>query len=431
MMAETHRPQSAAHTLPPPSTMQAASRHLPPPSHLEPSFVPQSPQVRPQYSDLPTRHYPVYERQSPLGQPPAQEFRPGWQTSAPPGLSGHVSSFPHPPLYPSKASYQSTNPGTVYEALSPVRYGTDEPPPEASLFNEGAYSTNTFPAGHSSHQSPASSYRSSITSSSGHGTGPMHFPKPASVFVETSSRPGDMTDRYILTLRQQPIAARACGFGERDRRVIDPPPIVQLSLKDFNPKSSADIAELRWPFNIVHCALLSVPPQPSTYSPTSDVTAVPDPNQSNRVSRRLMGTLVASPFVGNDPEAPQSSEDNANLGCFFVFPDLSCRQNGHYRLRFTLMKVSMPNSTEDGQGSIAGSIDSDIFEVFSAKDFPGMRASTALTKELKRQGATVSVKKGKGQRKRGGSGSDKSSSDESDGASNSKAPKSRQKKKRA
>ena len=89
----------------------------------------------------------------------------------------------------------------------------------------------------------------------------------------------------------------------------------------------------------------------------------------------------------------------------------------------------MPNSSEDGQGSIAGTIDSDIFEVFSAKDFPGMRASTALTKELKRQGATVSVKKGKGQRKRGGSGSDKSSSDESDGAS--KAPKSRQKKKRA
>ncbi|CAF9943409.1 MAG: hypothetical protein ALECFALPRED_000302 [Alectoria fallacina] len=428
MMAEIQRSQSAAHTLPPPPTMQAASRHLPPPSHLEPSFVPQSPQVRPQYSDLPTRNYPVYDRPSPHAQPPAQDFRQPWQTSVPLGLSGHAPSFPHPPLYPSKASFQSTNPGTVYEALSPVRYGMDEPPPEASLFNEGAYSTTTFPAGHSSHQSPISSYRGSITSSSGHSTGSMHFPKPAPVF-EASSRPGDMTDRYILTLRQQPIAARACGFGERDRRVIDPPPIVQLSLKDFNPKSSADIAELRWPFNIVHCALLSVLPQPSTYPPTSDVTAVPDPNQSNRVSRRLMGTLVASPFVGNDPEAPQSSDDNARLGCFFVFPDLSCRQNGHYRLRFTLMKVSMPNSTEDGQGSIAGSIDSDVFEVFSAKDFPGMRASTALTKELKRQGATVSVKKGKGQRKRGGSGSEKSSSDESDGAS--KVPKSRQKKKRA
>ena len=127
-----------------------------------------------------------------------------------------------------------------------------------------------------------------------------------------------------------------------------------------------------------------------------------------------MGTLVASPFVGIDPEAPESSDDNARLGCFFIFPDLSCRQNGHYRLRFTLMKVSMPNMTEGGQGSITGSIDSEVFEVFSAKDFPGMRASTALTKDLKRQGATVSVKKGKSQRKRGSDGSDKSSDEGSD-----------------
>lgn len=208
--------------------------------------------------------------------------------------------------------------------------------------------------------------------------------------------------------------------------MIDPPPIVQLSLRGFDPSSSFDLAELRWPFNVVHCALLSV--QTSSHASASDVTAVPDPNQSNRVSRRLMGTLVASPFVGLDPEVPGSSNQNARLGCFFVFPDLSCRQNGRYKLRFTLMKVSMPNMTEGGQGSIAGSIDSEEFEVFSAKDFPGMRASTALTKELKRQGATVSVKKGKGQRKRGGSVSERSSDEGSDGPV--EVPKQRQRKRR-
>jgi len=238
-------------------------------------------------------------------------------------------------------------------------------------------------------------------------------------------------DRYILGIRQQPIAARACGFGERDRRVIDPPPIVQLSLKDFDPQSPDDISELRWPFNIVHCALLSVSSQSSAQDATSDVTMVQDPNQSNRQSRRLMGTLVSSPFVGTDPETPESSHQNARLGCFFVFPDLSCRQNGLYRLRFTLMKVNMPNMSspsEGGQGSIAGSVDSEIFEVFSAKDFPGMRASTALTKELKRQGATVSVKKGKGQRKRGGSLSERSVSEDSD--ADEEAPKTKSRKKR-
>ena len=88
----------------------------------------------------------------------------------------------------------------------------------------------------------------------------------------------------------------------------------------------------------------------------------------------------------------------------------------------------MPNMGEGGQGSIAGSVDSEIFEVFSAKDFPGMRASTALTKELKRQGATVSVKKGKSQSKRGGNGSERSSDEGSDG--NGETSKVRQRKRR-
>ena len=109
-----------------------------------------------------------------------------------------------------------------------------------------------------------------------------------------------------------------------------------------------------------------------------------------------MGTLVASPFLGQDPEVPSSKNEYGNLATFYIFPDLSCRQNGLYRLRFTLMKVPMgPNMVEGGQGSLCGSVDSDVFEVFSAKDFPGMRPSTLLTKDLKRQGAGVSVKKGK------------------------------------
>ena len=191
--------------------------------------------------------------------------------------------------------------------------------------------------------------------------------------------------------------------------MIDPPPIVQLSLKDYNPSSPSDVAELRFPFNIVHCALISASPQQQQQQqqqptsapafppiPSSDVTAVADPNQNNRISRRLMGTLVASPFIGTDPEAPAPAVEYANLATFFIFPDLSCRQNGLYRLRFTLMKVAIgPNLVEGTPGSLCGDIESEVFEVFSAKDFPGMRASTLLTRELKRQGAGVSVKKGK------------------------------------
>ena len=125
-----------------------------------------------------------------------------------------------------------------------------------------------------------------------------------------------------------------------------------------------------------------------------DVTTVVDPNNVNKRSRRLMGTLVASPFICEDPELPPSADANSRLACFFVFPDLSCRQNGSYRLRFSLMKINIETIPTGGRSSIICTVESDIFEVYSAKDFPGMRASTALTKELKRQGAPISVKKG-------------------------------------
>jgi hypothetical protein len=231
----------------------------------------------------------------------------------------------------------------------------------------------------------------------------------------------DSTSRYQLTVRQQPLAARACGFGERDRRVIDPPPIVQLTLADFDPKSPSDESELRYPFNVVHCTLLS------SDNPRADVTAINDPS-THRTTRRLMGTLVASPFVGADPDPKAGSStiesdpksSNQPPSCFFIFPDLSCRTPGPYRLHFTLMRLGSEITLLGGRTEVVSSVTSDIFQVFSAKDFPGMRASTGLTRGLKRLGAGVSVKKGnggkgKGSREERPQGKEGSTSEDDDG----------------
>lgn len=178
------------------------------------------------------------------------------------------------------------------------------------------------------------------------------------------------------------------------------------------------MAELKTPFLVVHCTLLSVSAQLSPYEQGEDVTAIPEPNNIERMTRRLTGTLVASPFAGTDLDAPGSRNDNARLGCFFVFSDLSCRQVGRYRLRFQIMKIGPEILNLGGRTSVVRIVESDVFEVFSAKDFPGMRASTALTKDLKRQGAAVSVKKGNEgsarqvNKKRGSTASDRSASDE-------------------
>ncbi len=178
MMTEGPIAPAPPHPYTPPATSRP---QLPPPSHLEPSFVPQSPQVRPQYSDLPTRAvYPAYPRQVGYENAPPQDYRPITQPTAPLERSNYGSSS-HPPLYPQRVSYQSTNPGTLYEALSPVDYATHGPPPEPSMFNEGGYTTTTpYPmaALQQLHQSPTSSYQSSATSSSGLTSAQIPFNKP-------------------------------------------------------------------------------------------------------------------------------------------------------------------------------------------------------------------------------------------------------------
>ena len=155
--------------------------HLPPPSHLEPSFVPQSPQGRPQYSDLPPRAaYPPYPRQPGYDATSSADYRTGVQSPAFLERSSYTTGS-HPPLYPQRVSYQSTNPGTLYEALSPIDYSTHGPPPEPSMFNEMGYlSTSPYPMASlpQFHQSPVSSYHSSATSSSGLSVAQIPFSRP-------------------------------------------------------------------------------------------------------------------------------------------------------------------------------------------------------------------------------------------------------------
>ncbi|KAI1771275.1 velvet factor-domain-containing protein [Hypoxylon cercidicola] len=200
---------------------------------------------------------------------------------------------------------------------------------------------------------------------------------------------------YTLKVRQQPVAARSCGFGERDRRVIDPPPIVQVFIED--PKASQEEirSQLKFPFSVMHCTIWNE-------AGDQDCSGMPD---DYRQQRRLMGTIVSSPFVGLD----EKNEE----GCFFCFPDLSCRTPGAFRLRFSLVVLD-PNSVPGSKTPVCGTAMSEVFTVYNAKDFPGMRASTALTKRLKEQGCLISIKKGSHAREEEDDDDDE---DDDDGAS--------------
>jgi len=152
-----------------------------------------------------------------------------------------------------------------------------------------------------------------------------------------------MRRTYELVVCQQPLHARMCGFGEKDRRPIDPPPIVQLIVKQQGQDSPIDVQYVfRWescilgllefclfflfrmlqiPFFVLHVTLWSD-------DRSEERNIISNPPKCTRV---LMGSLVSSPSLLKNPEGEQ--------GLYFAFPDLSIRTEGRYTLRFSLMKL--------------------------------------------------------------------------------------------
>ncbi|KAF0512558.1 VosA protein, variant 2 [Gigaspora margarita] len=181
-------------------------------------------------------------------------------------------------------------------------------------------------------------------------------------FVSTSNghRPFDST-QYRLIIRQQPKQARLCSLKERDRRPVDPPPIIQLKLECYGDDSQN---YLQSPYYFM-CANLVHPSSNSEHFAIS--------------SKYLAGTIVSSLHKLKDI-------DNSDGG-FFVFGDISVRVEGRYRLQFSLFEII------ESEVVHIQSILSDVFDVYSPKTFPGMSESTFLSRSFSDQGVRIRIRK--------------------------------------
>ncbi|KAG0220055.1 hypothetical protein BGX33_009607 [Mortierella sp. NVP41] len=115
--------------------------------------------------------------------------------------------------------------------------------------------------------------------------------------------------------------------------------------------------------------------------------ATPGQSDPPKLTRILMGSLVVSPILLNNPEGVP--------GWYFSFPDLSIRTEGTYTLKFSLMRFGSFDfsSSEDGQASmLVAEETSEPFQVFSAKKFPGMTESTELSKAFAKQGLKIPIR---------------------------------------
>ncbi|KAF2836924.1 hypothetical protein M501DRAFT_938356 [Patellaria atrata CBS 101060] len=197
---------------------------------------------------------------------------------------------------------------------------------------------------------------------------------------------------YELHVIQQPERARACGSGAKssaDRRPVDPPPIVELRIFEGDAQTGNEVT-FSYNANFFLFATLE--------------------NARTIAQGRVQAAPSSFPVLTGTPVAGMAYLDRPNPAGYFIFPDLSVRHEGKYRLSFALyeeLKEPKDMDSEDHmeRPRIQGNhgLDAHVshrlevksmpFTVFSAKKFPGLSESTALSRMVAEQGCRVRIRR--------------------------------------
>ncbi|KAH7320941.1 velvet 1 [Stachybotrys elegans] len=198
---------------------------------------------------------------------------------------------------------------------------------------------------------------------------------------------------YQLTVLQQPERARACGSGQKansDRRPVDPPPVVELRIIEGEHWETGK--DITFDYN-AHFFL---------YASLEDARVK---------SHGKMGVNNNPPILTGVPASGMAYLDRPTEAGYFIFPDLSVRHEGYYKLNFSLFETTKEEKDfdiEPANGELPPGVDWRMeietapFHVFSAKKFPGLMESTHLSKTVADQGCRVRIRRDVRMRKREG-----------------------------
>ncbi|KAK3899332.1 velvet factor-domain-containing protein [Staphylotrichum tortipilum] len=203
---------------------------------------------------------------------------------------------------------------------------------------------------------------------------------------------------YCLQVIQQPQRARACGSGPKssaDRRPVDPPPVVELRIYEGQTWELAQEKDITFLYEANFFLFATL--------------------EHARVMAHARGTPAASntpPVLTGMPVSGMAYLDRPLEAGYFLFPDLSVRHEGRYKLTFNLYEETKRDTDKDletdpdaqppipGMGPATGGsfdfrmeVKSTEFTVFSAKKFPGLHESTVLSRTVAEQGCRVRIRR--------------------------------------
>ena len=166
---------------------------------------------------------------------------------------------------------------------------------------------------------------------------------------------------------------------------MDPPPIVELKILEGEEGDERDV----------------------TFSVTANYFLFSTLEQARNIApgRGSQGQNQLTVLTGT-PVAGMVYLDRPKPAGYFIFPDLSVRHEGKYRLSFSLYEElkdskdedkdsdpSKPNGAGDAHVTHRLEVKSVPFTVYSAKKFPGLTESTALSRMVAEQGCRVRIRR--------------------------------------
>ncbi|KAI9275834.1 velvet factor [Phascolomyces articulosus] len=229
-----------------------------------------------------------------------------------------------------------------------------------------------------------------------------------------------------------------CGFGDKDRRPISPPPILKLlvrtqqgmllSPQDIDtsffvvlcdcydetgmspanmilhsvPISSSSSAQQQQEHeqqqSIAVPSSSSVASRSSSSTTTTAAVATSSSSATTTTSNTNKTTVKMKNLVGSCIASPSKLyNEQQELGIYFVFHDLSLRSEGRFRLMFSLIDISSPDDSKSVNtksiSHIVTTTTSDVFTAFTAKNFPGVVPPTQLSQCFAKQGVKIPTRR--------------------------------------
>ncbi|KAJ3380605.1 hypothetical protein HDU92_005876 [Lobulomyces angularis] len=180
--------------------------------------------------------------------------------------------------------------------------------------------------------------------------------------------------QYKLVMRQEPVHVRMCGGSDKDRRTIDPPPIVEVLEVDEAGQLYPIIKDSG--FFIMRVELWN----------EAKTERAKIRKRINKDLPLILGDLVMGSRVLLD--------DLGRTGTFFVFDDISVRYQGRFSLKFKFYDLESEDENDClvSKATIKTDIFSENFVAITAREFPGMLKSSQITKVFKTQGLKLSVR---------------------------------------